>query len=114
MSETSKCISKKYSITLTFCEFSTQNEETTSETEYTTTTNMEDTIPATTEPQPMEIDTSISEITTKTIPDVLIPKHNDNIMITIRQPVRSTRWVRISSRKGWVQVRWEIPFVDTD
>jgi len=59
-SKTSKCKSKKYSTTLTFWDFSTQNEETTSETEYTTTANMEDTTPATTEPQPMEMDTLIS------------------------------------------------------
>ena len=113
-SKTSKCISKKYSAALIFWKFSTQNEETTSETEYATTANMEDTTPATTEPQPMEMDTSISEITTKTIRDLLIPNNNDNILITIRQPVRLTRWVWTSSRKGWVQVRWKIPFVDTD
>jgi len=59
-SKTSKCISKKYSAALIFWKFSTQNEETTSETEYTTTTNMEDTIAATTEQQPMKMDTLIS------------------------------------------------------
>ncbi|XP_065570512.1 protein sly1 homolog [Artemia franciscana] len=64
----------------------TENEETTSKTEYTPTTDMEEAfptaIPAATDPQPMELDASISEITTKTIPNLLIPNNNDEILIT--------------------------------
>ena len=63
-SKTSKCISKKYSTTPTFLESNTLNEETKSKTKYATT-NMEDifptTKPAATDPQPKELNTSISE-----------------------------------------------------
>ena len=48
--------------------------------------------PATTDPQPKELNTSISETNIETIPDVLRPNTNDEILITIGQPVRSTIW----------------------
>ena len=112
-SETSKCTSKNYATTPTFFESNTQNKETTSETEYTPTTDMEDTlpttIPETTEAQPMMLDTLISEITAEAIPDALIP-NNDKILIK----VRSTSWTWTSSRRGRVSVKWKIPFVNTD
>ena len=100
--ETSKSTSRKYETT-TFWKYNTQNEETTSETEfapatieteYTPTIEEEETFPTsnptTTDPQPIELDTSMSEITTETIPSVLIPNNNDEILITVRQPNRST------------------------
>ena len=75
---------------------------------------MEEAFPTTTDPQPIELDTLMSEITTETIPSVLIPNNNDDILITVRQPFRSTSWIWTSTKKGRIQVRWEIPFIDTD
>ena len=68
----------------------------------------------TTDKQPIELDTSISEIIKETIPSVLIPNDNDEILITVRQPFRSTSWIWSSTKKGRIQVRWQIPFVDVD
>ena len=62
----------------------------------------------------MELDASVSEITTEVIPNILIPNNKDEILLTVRQKVRSTSWIWTSSGKGRVQVRWQIPFVDTD
>ena len=94
-SKPTKCILKKYSTTLTFLESNTLNEESKSKIKYVTT-NMKNifptTKPATTDPQPKELNTSISETTKETIPDVLRPNTNDEILITIGQPVRSTIW----------------------
>ena len=110
-------MSKKYEKT-TFWESNTENEETTAETEYTPITELEKTFPTsnptTTDPQPVEIDTSMSEIITETVPSVLIPNNNDEILKTVRQPYRSTTWIWTSTKKGRIQVRWQIPFVDTD
>ena len=115
--ETSKCASKTYETT-TFWESNTQNEETTSETEYTTGTEIgktfATTIITTIYPQPMELNPSITDITTENIPNILIPNNNDKILITVRQPYRSTSWVWTSMKKGRRQVRWQIPFFDVD
>ena len=62
----------------------------------------------------MELDPSITEITTENIPNILIPDNNDKILITVRQPFRSTSWIWTSTKKGRIQVRWQIPFVDVD
>ena len=43
--------------------------------------------PTTTDPQPKELNTSISETNIETIPDVLRPNTSDEISITIEQPV---------------------------
>jgi len=87
----------------------TQNKETTAKTEYTPKTEVEETFPTsnptTTDPQPIELDTSISEITKETIPSLLTPNNNDKILITVRQPYRSTNWIWTSTEKGRIQVR---------
>ena len=124
--KTSKSTSRKYETT-TFWKYNTQNEETTAETEFTPTTieteltpitEMEETFPTSnppfTDPQPIELDTSISEITTEIAPSVLVPSRNDKILITVRQPYRSTSLIWTSKKKGRIEVRWQIPFVDTD
>ena len=124
--EIPKSTSKKYETT-TFWKYDTQNEETTAETDFTPTTietehtpitEVEETFPSsnptTTDPQPIELDTSISEITTSTIPGVLMPIKNDEILITVRQPWQSTSLIWTSTKKGRIQVRWQIPFVETD
>ena len=124
--EIPKSTAKKYETT-SFWKYDTQNEETTAETDFTPTTietehapitEVEETFPSsnptTTDPQPIELDTSISEITTSTIPGVLMPINNDEILITVRQPWQSTSRIWTSSKKGRIQVRWQIPFVETD
>ena len=106
---------KEYETT-TFWKYDTQNEETTAETDFTPTTietehtpitEVEETFPSsnptTTDPQPIELDTSISEITTSTIPGVLMPIKNDEILITVRQPWQSTSWIWTSTKKGRIQ-----------
>ena len=62
----------------------------------------------------MVLDPSITDITTDNIPNILIPGNNDEILIAVRQPYRSTSWVWTSTKKGRIQVRWQIPFVDVD
>ena len=57
------------------------------------------TITTTIEPQPIELDPSITEITTENIPNKLIPDNNDKISITERQPFRSTSWIWSSTKK---------------
>ena len=47
----------------------------------------------------MELDPSITEITTENIPNILIPDNNDKILITVRQPFRSTSWIWTSTKK---------------
>ena len=123
---TSKNTSRKHETT-TFRNYNTQNVETTTENKLTPTTietdltpkiEMEETFPTSnppfTDPQPIELDSSISEITTEIVPSVLVPSRNDKILITVRQPYRSTSLIWTSSKKGRIQVRWQIPFVDTD
>ena len=124
--EISKSNSRKYETT-TFWKYDTQNEETTAESEFTPITiesehtpitEMEETFPTSnfpiTNPQPIELDTSMSEITTETVPSVLIPNRNDEILITVRQPYRSTSLIWTSTKRGRIRVRWQNPFVDTD
>jgi len=72
------------------------------------------TITTTIEPQPIELDPSITEITTENIPNILIPDNNDKILIKVRQTFRYTSWIWTSTKKGRIQVRWQIPFVDID
>ena len=56
----------------------------------------------------------MSEITTETIPSVLILNNNDEILIAVRQPYISTYWIWTSTKKGRIQLRWQTRFVDTD
>jgi len=90
----------------TFLQSNTQNEETTAETEYTPITEVEETFSTNTDPQPIELDTAISEIITQTIPCVLMQNNNDEILIAIRQPYRCTSWIWTSTKRGRLQVRW--------
>ena len=55
----------------------------------------------------------MSEITTETIPGVLMPIKNDEILITVRQPWQSTSWFWTSTKKGRIEVTWQLPFVET-
>ena len=43
-----------------------------------------------------------------------MPIKNDENLITVRQPWQSTSWLWTSTKKGRIQVRWQIPFVETD
>ena len=89
-----------------------------SETEYITGTEIGKTFPTTItttiDMQPMELDPSITDITMENIPNILISDNNDKILITVRQPYRSTSWVWTFTKKGKIQVRWQIPFVNVD
>ena len=94
-SEPSKCILKKYSTTSTPGDFHTPNEEKIpSKTKYTTSLNLKDINPIKiphTDPQPMELNTSISETTTEIIPDILrFNEECNKFLLTIRQPARSS------------------------
>ena len=86
--------------------------KTTSNTKYAPSTDMEDifinTVPHT-DPQPMELDTSISDTTTEIIPDVLRLDENNKILITVRHPVRSTQslllTLTIVKQNAWMETK---------